>query len=73
MKTASGCKERKPSPIPCLGHWARTSDDDDYDCDYENSGGFGCEDCCVNGGRMDPRTGKRFASEVPRDREAQEG
>lgn len=52
----------KDRPIPCLGRWVHTIDGSDYDCDYENAGGFGCEDCIVNGGRMDPRTGKKFAS-----------
>lgn len=49
---------RKPSPIPCLGsrdYWG------EFDCDYPHSGAFGCEDCVVNGGCFDPRTGKRFA------------
>jgi hypothetical protein len=48
------------SPIPCRGHWIHTQDGSDSDCGYEHSVGFGCEDCIVNGGRFDPRTGKRY-------------
>jgi hypothetical protein len=51
----------KPSLIPCKGEWIHTVDGSDFDCSYKHSGEFGCEDCVVNGGHMDPRTGKRFA------------
>ena len=55
---AGGDKPKgKPSPIPCLGtrdYWG------EFDCDYDNAGSIGCDDCVVNGGAMDPRTGKRY-------------
>lgn len=47
------------SPIPCLGFKIHTSDAHEYDCEYEHAPI--CEDCIVNGGNIDPRTGKRFA------------
>jgi hypothetical protein len=53
-------KLKKPSPIPCLGYEINTPDCHDYDCEYPHAGVFGCEDCVVNGGRFDPRTGKRY-------------
>lgn len=56
---ARGAVLEKPSPIPCLGYEIHTSDAHEYDCRYEYAGAFGCEDCIVNGGRMDPRTGKK--------------
>lgn len=50
----------EPPPIPCLGHWSHTVDGSDFDCEYPHAGKFGCEDCIVNNGRYDPRTGKRY-------------
>jgi hypothetical protein len=49
----------KPPPIPCLGRWTHTTDGSDFDCDYPKAGKIGCEDCIVNGGAFDPRTGRR--------------
>ena len=49
-----------PADVPCLGSWTHTSDGDDFDCGYLEAGGFDCGDCVVNGGRMDPRTGKAY-------------
>lgn len=31
----------------------------EFNCDYEHAGKFECDDCLVNGGRYDPRTGKK--------------
>jgi hypothetical protein len=53
-------KLSKLSPIPCLGITISTMDGTDYDCQYAEAGGFGCEDCIVNEGRMDPRTGREY-------------
>ena len=42
--------------IPCKGtrdYWG------EYDCGYEHAGNIPCDECLVNGGPMDPRTGKR--------------
>jgi hypothetical protein len=50
----------RPPPIPCLGRWSHTVDGSDFDCEYDHAGGFGCEDCIVNGGNLDPRTGRRW-------------
>ncbi len=46
-------------PVPCLGTSYDTDAGREFDCEYEHAGGFGCEDCIVNGGAMDPRTGKK--------------
>ena len=45
-------------PIPCLGFQNNGPDNYDYDCEYYP--GFFCEDCILNGGNYDPRTGKKF-------------
>jgi hypothetical protein len=47
-------------PIPCKGLWSHTVDGSDFDCEYPHAGAFGCEDCIVNDGRYDPRTGKSY-------------
>lgn len=45
--------------IPCLGYESGNPIDGfDYDCEYENSGGFGCDDCICNGGAYSPISGK---------------
>lgn len=36
----------------CLGHWIRSIDGDDYDCEYETH--LLCEECKYGGGRKDP-------------------
>lgn len=46
------------SPIPCLGFEIHTPDIHEYDCKYAKAPC--CEECVVNGGDIDPRTGKRF-------------
>lgn len=51
--------ELKNPPILCKGNWTYSSNGDDFDCDYEHAD-FPCENCCVNGGSMDPRTGRKF-------------
>lgn len=51
-------RRNESQKIPCLGRWTDTTEGREFDCDYEHSGGFGCDDCASNGGRMDPRTGK---------------
>lgn len=48
------------SPIPCKGYEINTPDAHEFDCAYEHAGKFGCEDCVVNGGRFDPRTGRAY-------------
>lgn len=48
------------SPIPCKGYEINTPDQHEFDCRYKYAGHIICEDCIVNGGRMDPRTGKRY-------------
>lgn len=47
----------KEPPIPCKGYRIHSVDGDDYDCEYDHAGEFGCEDCIVNGGPHDPRIG----------------
>ncbi len=50
----------KPSPIPCAGtrdYWG------EFDCNYPHAGKIECDKCIVNGGVMDPRTGKRVKKE----------
>jgi len=47
-------------PIPCAGRRVNTTDGDDFDCDYEHAGSVTCDQCVVNGGRLDPRTGRKF-------------
>lgn len=42
-------------PLACGGRHCREGD---FDCDY--GGSISCDDCCVNGGVMDPRTDRRF-------------
>ena len=49
----------KKPPIPCAGRWYYSINGDDFDCEYPHAGEFGCEDCIVNGGPYDPRTGRR--------------
>jgi hypothetical protein len=49
---------KSPSPIPCRGYESHTPDGHEYDCSYEHPPA--CEDCVVNAGRIDPRTGKRY-------------
>lgn len=45
--------------IPCKGYQSGTPlDGFDYDCEYENSGGFGCDNCICNGGAYSPISGK---------------
>lgn len=50
-------KRKRPSPIPCLGYEIHTPDAHEYDCRYRYS--IECDECIVNGGDMDPRTGRR--------------
>jgi hypothetical protein len=49
---------KSPSPIPCRGYEINTPDMHEYDCSYEYPPE--CERCVVNGGPIDPRTGKRY-------------
>ena len=49
---------KTPSPIPCRGYEINTPDAHDFDCAYDHPPA--CEDCVVNAGRIDPRTGKRY-------------
>lgn len=59
LASISDADSMRPPSIPCRGRKIETVDwGVDYDCDYEHSGSFGCEDCLVNGGRYDPRTGR---------------
>ena len=51
-------KLAKPSPVPCKGYVTHTPDASEYDCDYAT--GIACDDCIVNGGKLDPRTGKAY-------------
>lgn len=48
--------------IKCKGFWTPGTPDGpaEFDCEYENSAGFGCEDCIINGGHMSPVSGKAF-------------
>lgn len=48
--------------IKCKGYWSPSTSDGpaEFDCAYEKSAGFGCEDCIVNGGCMSPLSGKLF-------------
>lgn len=47
-------------PIPCLLREQNDTNGHDYDCDYEHAGSVDCDNCIVNGGALDPRTGKRY-------------
>jgi hypothetical protein len=49
--------EETRAEVPCLGYWTHTTDCSDFGCEYEHASGFSCDDCVVNGGRFDPRTG----------------
>lgn len=49
---------KKKPPIPCLGYEINTPDAHEYDCQYEHAPA--CENCIVNGGRVDPRTGRLY-------------
>lgn len=49
---------KSPSPIPCRGYEINTPDMHEFDCSYEHPPE--CERCVVNGGPIDPRTGKRY-------------
>lgn len=49
---------KSPSPIPCKGYEINTPDAHEYDCGYDHAPE--CERCVVNGGPIDPRTGKRY-------------
>jgi hypothetical protein len=57
---ARGTVLAKPSPIPCKGYQINTPDQYDYDCEYAYAGTVTCDDCIVNGGKYDPRTGKKY-------------
>jgi len=48
--------------IKCLGYHTKSTPDcpSEFECGYENSSGFCCEDCICNGGDMSPQTGKLF-------------
>lgn len=51
--------------VPCLGHQSGNPlDGYDYDCDYENSAEFGCDQCICNGGDMSPISGKPLAEKT---------
>lgn len=58
--------------IKCKGYWTSSTYDGppEFDCGYEKSADFGCEDCIINGGRMSPVSGKPFrGNPVPYDDE----
>lgn len=48
--------------IKCKGYWTPSTPNGpaEFDCEYEKSAGFGCEDCIINGGSMSPVSGKPF-------------
>lgn len=48
----------EPPPIPCAGRWVNDTNGSDFTCDYEHAGAVDCQECVVNGGGKDPRTGK---------------
>ena len=52
-------KRKRPSPIPCLGYEIHTPDMHEYDCRYPHADKVDCGECVVNGGDMDPRTGRK--------------
>ena len=60
LKDLSKPKTPEGSPIPCRGYEINTPDAHEYDCGYELSGPITCDECIVNGGPTDPRTGKRL-------------
>jgi hypothetical protein len=51
--------------MSCKGYQISTSDGEDFDCEYEFAGEFGCEDCMYgpypDQFSMDPTTGKRVS------------
>lgn len=55
------------SPVFCEGEWTHTSNGSDFSCGYDAE--FGCEDCIVNDGALDPRTGLRWDGEDEKDAE----
>lgn len=52
-------------PVVCRGYWSHTTSGSDFDCEHAH-GEIGCSNCVVNGGSLDPRTGKRFRTARPR-------
>ena len=51
----------KQLDIPCKGYQCGIpSDGYEYDCKYENSCDFSCDECVCNFGYMNPVTGKRI-------------
>ena len=50
-------RKRVYKPVPCgLRRIDSIDYGTDYDCDY--GGGMDCDACIINGGHIDPRTGK---------------
>jgi hypothetical protein len=63
IQKEQGAASGRPTPISCAGYWTHNMDGSEFDCEYEHAGEVLCENCVVNGGRMDPRTGKRAGRE----------
>lgn len=59
LTSLSDDRKKPPPPIPCRGYEINTPDQHEYDCAYEHVGDIDCGECIVNGGDMDPRTGKK--------------
>lgn len=59
LKAKHSSSDTSP-PIPCLGEWFHSVDGQYFDCRYDYAGTFGCEDCIVNDGKIDPRTGRKI-------------
>lgn len=47
-------------PIPCRLVVESTTNGRDVACDYAHGEDIICDDCIVNGGKFDPRTGRRY-------------
>lgn len=48
--------------IKCKGYWTPSTPDSptEFNCEYEKSASFGCEDCIINASEMSPLSGKPF-------------
>jgi hypothetical protein len=54
--------KKKTTTIQCLGYETNTPNGRDYDCEYEHAPA--CDDCVINRGPIDPRTGKKLAKNL---------
>lgn len=48
--------------LVCKGMKYDTMNGQEFDCEYELSGNGTCDNCLVNGGKFDPRTGQNTSN-----------